>query len=202
MIVNKYPYTDFHELNQDWILKQIAELDHRVDTLQDTTLALAKEYTDQAVAGFEVRVTEAVQEVYAVKMQCEIIAQSLRTENEQFQRQVNAQLQLFNQRIDAIRAEINADIIGVNARTDLAIQQNNEYLIDLFSEGIGELKVTNFFTGDKISVQQMFDYLASLHVDDGITYEEASQRLKTYAEVSLINETYTNFILHGNTLLM
>lgn len=32
MIPNKYPYTNFHALNLDWILEQIKDLDARFDT--------------------------------------------------------------------------------------------------------------------------------------------------------------------------
>ena len=35
---NRYPYTDFHELNADWILRKITELDYKVKTwLKDVT---------------------------------------------------------------------------------------------------------------------------------------------------------------------
>lgn len=32
---NKYPYTDFHELNADWILKKIKEIMNVIDSLAD-----------------------------------------------------------------------------------------------------------------------------------------------------------------------
>ena len=31
---NDYKYTDFHELNADWILKKIKELEERVEALE------------------------------------------------------------------------------------------------------------------------------------------------------------------------
>lgn len=31
MLFDKYPYTDFHELNLDWIIRTIKELDHAID---------------------------------------------------------------------------------------------------------------------------------------------------------------------------
>lgn len=32
MVWNKVPYTNFHQLNQDWIIKQITELDEKYGT--------------------------------------------------------------------------------------------------------------------------------------------------------------------------
>lgn len=31
-MINRYPYTDMHELNLDWILSKISELDGKVNT--------------------------------------------------------------------------------------------------------------------------------------------------------------------------
>ena len=32
---NKYPYSDFHELNLDWILETVSNLEKRVDSLKN-----------------------------------------------------------------------------------------------------------------------------------------------------------------------
>ena len=48
----------------------------------------------------------------------------------------------------------------------------------------------------------MFDYLAMLHVSDSIDYETLASRNKTYSEIAALNITYTDVILHGNTLIV
>lgn len=35
---NDFPYTDFHELNLDWILNKIKEFQERIDSFEDTVL--------------------------------------------------------------------------------------------------------------------------------------------------------------------
>jgi hypothetical protein len=44
MIPNNYPYTDFHGLNLDWIIKKVKEVDEKVnDAFYDTI----REYISQ-----------------------------------------------------------------------------------------------------------------------------------------------------------
>ena len=56
MIFNSYPYEDFHEMNLDWVLKKLKEMDAAIDELHDQILAEAleatKEYVDTELAGF------------------------------------------------------------------------------------------------------------------------------------------------------
>lgn len=56
---NKYPYTDFHELNLDWILKQIsemsgssAEIKTRLDKLELDNQAMMQLYDDIMAGDF------------------------------------------------------------------------------------------------------------------------------------------------------
>lgn len=35
---NDFPYTDFHEINLDWILNKIKEFQERIDSFEDTVL--------------------------------------------------------------------------------------------------------------------------------------------------------------------
>ena len=46
---NEYPYTDIHELNLDWILKKMRELEELVANIKEDILAEANAYTDAKV---------------------------------------------------------------------------------------------------------------------------------------------------------
>lgn len=44
IFVNTYPYTDNHELNADWIIQKVQELDAKVDKdITDTVETITKE---------------------------------------------------------------------------------------------------------------------------------------------------------------
>ena len=63
-----------------------------------------------------------------------------------------------------------------------------------------QIKVINYFTGEQVSIQDMFNYLAGLHLTDAIDYDTMALRAKTYTEFANMNMTYTNLAMHGNTL--
>lgn len=205
-IFNKYPYTDFHELNADWIIEKINKLDLDIIGIEEratqAAIAGAKEYVDEQLTGVIAEVNTLRAEVRNLESSFSTTVAELQQQYNDFVRVVNAQIALMSQRIDDIRAEINADIIGVNARTDLAIQQNNDYIFSVIEEHIAEeVKVINFFTGERVSIQNMFNYLALLHVDDGATLNDIANANKTVTDIVNINASCTDWVLHGKTLI-
>lgn len=104
-----------------------------------------------------------------------------------------------------LKQDIQAMSNSIKAQVDLAISQYNTWLMDYLSKQILDIKVINFFNGQKVSVQDMFDYLAQLHITNGLTYEEITNRLYTYGEIISIcnngNYTYSNLITDANTIL-
>lgn len=83
-----------------------------------------------------------------------------------------------------------------------SIENNNEYLLEEISKNLsGQLLVTNFFTGQRVTIQNMLDYLANLHVENGITYAVLVERNYTYTELTALNISYTQMVINGNTLI-
>ena len=162
---SEYPYTDATRYNSDWALNKIKDLQAQLDNIGDDIFNRSKEYTDERVRGFQNQLDNMRKELTDTENR-------INSSFDSFKSDVLAQLVIFDSRIDAFRTEINNDIIGVNARTDEAIKQNNEYLINELSVELSKLRVVNYFTGESISVQEMFDYLSNLHVENGITYNE------------------------------
>lgn len=150
-----------------------------------------KDYTDQEIAKIDTKITE----------QLEQTIRTLNANNEEFQRAVNDNIVLFDARLNNLNDKIDASVVGVNDRIDLAIQQNNDYLFNELSKGLVDLKVINFFTGDRVTVQAMFDYLASFHLSEGISYTGLANKNITYNELIALDVSYTTLVTSGGIII-
>ena len=193
MIFNSYPYEDFHEMNLDWVLKKLKEMDAALDELHDQILAEAiaatKEYVDTELAGFLAEFADLKSDFITLtnnfnSLNADFIALKNDTENK---------LNMLEQDI------INA-VIGVNQRTDLLLQDMYNRIFSDLSTQLSQIKVINYFTGEQVTVQDMFNYLAMLHLNDSIDYDTMALRAKTYTQLAALNITFTNLAMHGNTL--
>ena len=191
---NKYPYSDFHELNLDWILETVSNLEKRVDSLKNEFLEKANKYTDEKFAELKNDLSELEQELNTV-------VGELQEQYSEFTRVINARIQFIQNDIDNLNKKIDAEIIGANEYTNQAIIQNNDYLIEKLSETIGSLLVINFFNGEKVTIQEMFDTLATLHIQDRLTSTEYAEKNITNENLSLLNISYTDLVLRGKQLI-
>lgn len=198
----KYPYTDLHELNLDWVVAKIKEIDERLNTIAEEITAeifeMTKDYVKLQLEGIEADFKDLSDSFDALSQNFDDLSQDfidLAGEFDLFSQDVN-------NRIEYVRQYIDGQIVASNARTDAAITANNNYLLDTMSTYLANIKVLNFFTGEYVSIQDMFDYLAMLHVSDSIDYDTMAARNKTYTDFVNMNMTYTNLVLHGNILFV
>lgn len=191
---DNYPYTDFHELNLDWLIKQMKALEEHVDNTYDTLYNQLKQdvedYIDREIASVLVEFSVLKTEFEALSSQFTV----LRSTFDAYEAEINSKIIALNNRI-------TAEIQGVNDRTDILIASNNQFLIDTMSERLRTLTVINFFNGEETTIQDMFNYLANLHLTDGIAYNQITSRGYTYGSIEALNLTYSDIIMHGNTLL-
>lgn len=193
MFWNKYPYTDFHELNLDWLLAEMKALDERLNNaiadITATVEANVKAYVDEELAGLTAEFAQLKLEFADVKQRT--------ADMEAF---ITAYVIDVNARLDGLKTYIDNQVISVNDRTDALIASNNEMIISQLSETLRSLTVINYFTGAETSIQDMFNYLAMLHLSDSIDYDTMASRAKTYTYLAGLNISYTNLVEHGNTL--
>ena len=194
-MVNRYPYTDLHELNLDWILEKMKELEALVANIKEDILAEAKAYTDEQILILHGDLDAVNNDLQAFKVVINDKVDNLDAE-------LTARLDALDQDVIDLYQYIDNQIIISNARTDQAIINAKEQIYEHMMEELAKIKVINYFTGDLISVQDMFNYLASLHATDGITYDQINMRNKTYAALAALNLSYGDIVMHGNTLIV
>lgn len=189
---NNYPYTDFHELNLDWILKEMKALDARLDEALTTlsTQIYNKVMGDITPQLHQIRLDMA-------NLQSDFTA--LSNEFTELTGTFNAFTAYVNGRLDDMQAYVDAQTLAAYQYTNTRIEQNNEYIIRELQQFLSQIKVINFFTGDMVTVQDMFDYLAGLHATDALDYDTMALRSKTYTQLAAFNKTYTDLVMSGNT---
>lgn len=201
---HEFPYTNMEELNLDWVISQLKKVSENLDTLEERVKAAA-------IEAATTYVNERLQEVYEEFNELENTVSELRvyfddriadlnTQYNGFIRQVQNQITLMTQRIDNFRTELDAAIIGVNARTDQAIAQNNEYIIERVSEGLVDLRVINPFTGTSVTLQDMFNTLAGYHLGSGLTAGVMAERALTAQEFVDLEITAIDLLTQGDIL--
>ena len=187
----EYPYTDPNRYNDDWLLNKMKELEGRLDGIVEETLALTKTYVDNRLETYQSQIDSIRREIAEVSQRTDTLSVHV----------ANEVLRLESKILEAERKAESLFIIA-NNRTDLQIERNNEYIFREIEDNIlGNITVINYFTGERTTVQNMFNYLASLHLQNAITYNGLRDKNLTYAELIAKSITYTELVKNGATLL-
>lgn len=194
---NDFPYTDFHEMNLDWILNKIKEFQERIDSFEDTVLKKANDYTDSEIIKLSQKISAEF--VSFTKEITDKIA-NIDSNYEQFVNYVNNRITLMENELVKMNDYIQTILKQANEYTQQAIINNNAYIIRETTKALSTVKVINYFTGERVSIQEMFDYLCQFHLENAINYKVMASREKTYTEFNNLNMTYTNLALNGGTL--
>ena len=187
----EYPYTDPNRYNDDWLLNKMKELEGRLDGIVEETLALTKTYVDNRLETYQSQIDSIRREIADVSQKTDTLSVHV----------ANEALRLESKILEAERQAESLFIIA-NNRTDLQIERNNEYIFREIEDNIlSNITVINYFTGERVTVQNMFDYLASLHLQNAITYNGLRDKNLTYTELIAKSITYTELVKNGGTLL-
>ena len=187
----EYPYTDPNRYNADWLLNKMKELEGRIDGILEEALKLTKEYVDARLAEYQAQIAQIRKEIQAVYDRTDEISEEM-----------VQQVARLEGLISDAEQQAESLFIIANNRTDMQIERNNEYIFREIEDNIlANITVINYFTGEHTTVQDMFDYLASLHLQNSITYNGLRDKNITYAELIAKRITYTELVKNGGTLL-
>lgn len=189
----EWPYVGVSP-NRDWLLNKIKELEARLDGLVEEAVELANKYTDEQLSNYQAQVD-------ALRIELLGITNQIETDFDNLQIGVNIALNQMELRINDLQNQLAADIVAVNHRTDLAIEQNNEYILSEVGRFLSQIEVLNYFTGEYVTIQDMFNYLCMLHAQDGILVTDLVNRQKTVNTLVGLNLTMTQIAMYGNSVI-
>lgn len=197
MFTNKYPYTDFHELNLDYVLKKIADFQEQLDTLAD------KVY-NRVMEQVQPQIDDLVADFNALAGSFNDFRAEIMSIQDQFENEVNAQIAALEREFLEVQDRLAVMVEQVKTYSD--VQNENLYnriVLDINDGtiGVGDVKVVNYITGETMTVQQMFDYLCMFHLSNPITYTQLALKGITYSALTALNLTYSDIIVNGNILI-
>ena len=205
-LFEQFPYSNFHELNLDWILQKIKELDEKVDSIEDRILKEANAYTDQQIAGLRRDFAELEADFTAFKsdINAQFAAYTAKQDKAfaDYQKLVNAQIDLLEQEIRDARAELKTMLRQANAYTDASIAMLLLQLPDIITKNIKNAKVYNLLTGKYVTIQAMFDFLCLFHAPGALTCTGVFERNNTCTEIQQYNNTCNEFITDARNFIV
>lgn len=192
-LYENFPYTNFHDLNQDWILKEIKSVDSKIEEV-NAALAKLDEYT------------QAFNELSNMYYNLEADFLSFRSDvNAQIASGINQLNTKFTELSAGLNAQYATFTAGVN-NTITALQTEVSGLDSQLQQVITSLQDTiilfNPLTGEENTLQQIIYYLASLHTVDALTateYDALDLTASAYDAYDLTAYQYDN---EGKTYLV
>lgn len=201
----KYPTQNGEMINLDWIISEVKRLNQNMDELEERVLAAAlaatREYVDEQMAQIRTDFNNLSNEVAGLRLYFDQKIEELDTQYDTFIVAVRNELNTMTRRIEQFEQTVQNEIIAVNALTDLKIEANNEYILDEVAKGVVNVRVLNYFTGERVTVQEMFDTLAQLHLENPISYTELAAANITYTALAALNMTYTELAIKGKSFI-
>lgn len=201
-----FPYANFHELNLDWILQKIKELDKKVDSIEDRILKEANAYTDQQIAILRREFNELENEfvVFKSDVNAQFAAYTAKQDKAfaDYKKLVNAQIDLLEQEIRDARAELKTMLRQANAYTDASMAMLLLQLPDIITKNIKNAKVYNLLTGKYVTIQAMFDFLCLFHAPGALTCTEVFERNNTCTQIQQYNKTCNEFITDARNFII
>lgn len=191
----EYPYTDPNRYNSDWILSKMKDIEARLDGIVEETVRQTKIYVDEQLEFYQDQVNDVIAQFHELE---KLVDDSINAIDDK----LLASIEAMDKKVEDVRKEAQTLFIEANARTDTLIRQNNEYIFREIEDNIlSNITVINYFTGERTSVQDMFDYLAQFHLENSINYNQLADKNITVSGLIAKRITYTELVKNGKILI-
>ena len=213
---HQYPYSVLHELNLDWLIDKMKELESKMDGLEAQILKTVQEwvepYVENELNSFRAEMDVFRSEMTEMREYFDNTVANLNGQYSEFVRDVDERITSLESRIDGFTAYVDAKIEESNRETESKIQASNQrtdeeiaeamtILREEIAQGVAGLKVINYFTGALVSIQDMVNFLASLHTENAISYTELASANITYNDYVALHMTYEELALKGKSFI-
>ena len=228
MFWNKYPYTDFHEMNLDWLLTTYQKIVEDIQTLQQWVTTHQGEYEE---AMRRLAAVENEIDTFETQIRAQFAELSAQIERELAEQRAEVQ-QLINdtrQELDQTIAEFRQEVAAIEAaflkmindmRTEInrilasmqsILTENNEFIqrwveirLQEFIDSIpsfDEVFVYNPYRGETTLLQQAIDDLYTICRIWGLTAAEYDSLQLTASEYDALGLTARDYDTIGYRLL-
>lgn len=175
-----WPYVNFHELNLDWILKEMKLIESEMEEIRswkedwEDTLSDLNDKYEEIVKKYDVLEKEFNDLVSQVNYDFANLTQDIIQRFGVLQFNLEADLQAF-------KNEIQFQVTGLGNQVT-ALDRKVDQALDNLSES---LTMVNPFTGLEAPISQIIMQLASFHMQDALTAQE-------YDNLQLTAQVYDN----------
>lgn len=188
---DKFPYTNFQELNLDWILSKVKEIQSSIDTIN----SWKETFSAQINSQISNLIAEVNEEFTQLKADIEKEFTDYRTETDaKFEAQRAVTSKQFASLTDAVNARLTAfdgRIAGIQSKLH-DIENNLPTLVH----------VTNPFTGTSDNIQNVINALADTQRSDALTASAYDALAKTAAGYDAYKITAANYDFNAKSILV
>ena len=177
-LFNNFPYTNFHEMNLDWVIKKVKE----IDQISKTVNELLGKYN----AMFN-KVTDLSTEFDTFNAQMQAAFNQYKTETTAY---INTVLDNFSVLLDQ-----------QSEYYDRQLNQMDTRLTNIENTVVRAAYMESPFTGETVPVQQVIYELASLHTTDALTAGEYDAAELTAAAYDALQLTAYQYDWNGSTYI-
>lgn len=187
---DKFPYTNFQELNLDWILSKVKEIQADIDEIN----AWKETFSAQINAQISNLIAEVNEEFTQLKADIEKEFTDYRTETDT---KFEAQREETQKKFDTLTASVNATLVAYDSR----IADIENKLADIENNLPTLVHVTNPFTGQSDSIQNVINMLADTQRTDALTASAYDALQLTASAYDAKHVTAADYDFHGQSFI-